>query len=256
MKTEAKIDSVKRPQIAAKLKGPGPGRYGLPSSVGYQEHDPTKSRKPAYPFGQRLGDGLVGKSRSPGPCYFVDSKMTRNGNGAGPQYSIYGRFKNLKEFKTPGPGAYSPEKVLPQGERNPPKHSFMSRTRYRRCDSYPASNAYMLPSLFGPDVKTKKSAASHSMTGRSKTGGFSEDLSRTPGPARYPATDPASYSNHRNGPSYSMLPRRFLPEDKTQKPGPGAHRPEAVNLHKKHSPKFSMSGRHSEYTVPMIINEN
>ena len=50
-----------KPIIAAKLRGPGPGRYGLPSTVGYVAHDFTKHRKPAYPFGQRLGESFVSK---------------------------------------------------------------------------------------------------------------------------------------------------------------------------------------------------
>lgn len=37
--------------------GPGPGRYGLPSTCGFTSHDPTKRKNPAYSFGQRLDDG-------------------------------------------------------------------------------------------------------------------------------------------------------------------------------------------------------
>ena len=39
---------------------------------------------------------------------------------------------NLDTFKTPSPGAYSPEKVHPQGERHAPAYSMGSRTRYRK----------------------------------------------------------------------------------------------------------------------------
>ena len=34
--------------------GPGPGRYGLPGTVGANGHDFTKHMKPAYSFGSRL----------------------------------------------------------------------------------------------------------------------------------------------------------------------------------------------------------
>lgn len=34
--------------------GPGPGRYGLPSTCGYISHDFTKWKSPAYSFGSRL----------------------------------------------------------------------------------------------------------------------------------------------------------------------------------------------------------
>ena len=36
--------------------GPGPGRYVLPSGVGYVKHDPSKRVYPAYSFGQKLSD--------------------------------------------------------------------------------------------------------------------------------------------------------------------------------------------------------
>ena len=36
------------------ITGPGPGRYGLPATVGYSTHDPTKKKAPAYSFGARL----------------------------------------------------------------------------------------------------------------------------------------------------------------------------------------------------------
>lgn len=36
------------------FKGPGPGRYALPSTCGYNKHDITKWMNPAYSFGQKL----------------------------------------------------------------------------------------------------------------------------------------------------------------------------------------------------------
>ncbi|XP_055334621.1 outer dense fiber protein 3-like isoform X3 [Paramacrobiotus metropolitanus] len=36
--------------IAAKLKGPGPGTYLLPSAIGWRNHNPTLKRCPAYTF--------------------------------------------------------------------------------------------------------------------------------------------------------------------------------------------------------------
>jgi len=51
---------------------------------------------------------------------------------------------------------------------------------------------------------------------------------------------------------YSLLARRFVPGDKTIKPGPGAHYPEHVNINKKSVPNYSMGIRHSEYITPFI----
>lgn len=39
--------------------GPGPSRYCLPQCVGYNGHDTTKLRMPAYSFGQRLESSRV-----------------------------------------------------------------------------------------------------------------------------------------------------------------------------------------------------
>lgn len=36
------------------ISGPGPGRYALPSTVGFEAHDATKKTDPAYSFGRRL----------------------------------------------------------------------------------------------------------------------------------------------------------------------------------------------------------
>jgi hypothetical protein len=47
------------------------------------------------------------------------------------------------------------------------------------------------------------------MTGRSKTGGFSEDLAKTPGPGHYKVTPPDTVKQ--NAPKYSMLSRNHMP---------------------------------------------
>jgi hypothetical protein len=50
------------------------------------------------------------------------------------------------------------------------------------------------------------------MTGRSKTGGFSEDLAKTPGPGHYKVTPPDYVKQ--NAPKYSMLSRNHMPGGK------------------------------------------
>ncbi|CAK8692727.1 unnamed protein product [Clavelina lepadiformis] len=239
------------PVIAAKLRGPGPGRYKLPSTCGFKGHDFTQNMKPAYSFGKRLGNSFINDNKcSPGPMYCIESRFTRHGRDGTPHYSILGRPKDLNVFRTPGPGKYENEKVHPQGERHAPKHSMGSRTRYRKCDSYPASNSYGLPSLLGSKVINKASSASYSMTGRSLAGSFAEDLAKTPGSARYSIVDPNMY--RKRAPRYSMLARRYMPGDKTTKPGPGAHYPEMVSINRPRAPHFSTGIRHSEYITPLI----
>ena len=60
----------------------------------------------------------------------------------------------------------------------------------------------------------------------------------------------------RKAAEFSMLARRFVPGDKTKKPGPGTHWPEAVKIHKPSVPKYSMGVRHSEYITPLIENSS
>ncbi|XP_002157290.3 ciliary microtubule associated protein 1A [Hydra vulgaris] len=241
----------KGPIIAARETGPGPGRYALPSTCGYHNHDFTKKISPAYSFGHRLGD-LFKTDSSPGPGYMVNSAITRFGKDGTPKYSILGRAKDPKTFETPSPGAYSPENVHPPGERHAPAYSMAARTRYRKRDTTPAPNSYTLPTLLGSKIPDKAASAAFSMIGRSKTGGFDEDLSKTPGPGHYNTLDPSKIK--KKAPAYSMLGRSYMPGDSTQKPGPGAHCPEKVTANKRKAPSFSLGIRHSEYITPLIID--
>ncbi|TMS20133.1 Outer dense fiber protein 3-like protein 2 [Larimichthys crocea] len=104
----------KYPVIAGREKGPGPGRYGLPPTIGFVGHDFTKPTSPAYSFHSRMSDNMYCVDSSPGPQYHIDAKITRFGKDGTPAYSMLGRMKAEKElFHTPGPGAYSPEKAPP-----------------------------------------------------------------------------------------------------------------------------------------------
>lgn len=250
MATEEKGEKVV--QIAARERGPGPGRYGLPSMLGHQQHDCRRVRKPAYSFGHRLENSMFKKDCSPGPGYKVDPRITKDGVDGTPSYSILGRQKDTMSFKTPAPGSYSPEKVHPQGERYAPAWSCGARTRYRKRDSTPSPNSYSLPALLGSKIPNRYSSASFSMTGRAKTGGFAEDLAKTPGPGNYRTVDPLVYK--KRDPAYSMNQRSYMPGDSTQKPGPGAHSPEKVYINKPSAPNFSLGIRHSEFITPLIID--
>jgi len=244
-------DTKTKPIIAARERGPGPGRYGLPSTCGFTSHDSTKRKNPAYSFGHRLEDNMFKKDCSPGPGYFIDPKISRHGCDGNPSYSILGRQKDQNSFKTPSPGAYSPEKVHPQGERHAPAYSMAVRTRHRKRDATPSPNSYSLPALLGAKIPNKKASAAFSMTRRSQTGCFSEDLARTPGPGRYNTLEP--HVTKPKAPQYSILGRNNLPGDSTQKPGPGAHMPERVKVNGKSAPSFSLGIRHSEFITPLIV---
>jgi hypothetical protein len=233
------------------IAGPGPGRYRLPPCCGFRLHDPTKLTKPAYSFGKRLENSMFGKDISPGPVYFIDSRLSRHGKDGTPSYSILGRQRDLNSFMTPSPGSYCPERCHPQGEKYAPSYSMGSRTAYRKRDCVPSPNTYSLPILIGSKIPNKKASSAYSMASRPFTGSFAEDLAKTPGPCRYNATGPDIYTA--KSPRYTMLGRSYMPGDGTMKPGPGTYNPENVYLNKKQAPKISMGTRHSEFVTPLIL---
>lgn len=138
-----------RGPIAAMYSSPGPC-YGLPGLVGQREHDPrsvhfkgalpslickesaiepqvrlihsecdmesskTKPRQghDIYPtlkcFVTVTSISLIHSTVS-----FYNISLTSTGRDGTPHYSLYGRPKDFVSFRTPGAGAYSPEKVIP-----------------------------------------------------------------------------------------------------------------------------------------------
>eukprot|EP00111_Clytia_hemisphaerica_P009304 TCONS_00027313-protein len=229
--------NTKRPIIMAMFSGPGPacvGRLGLDNG-------------PKYSFGLKPGQRV--DAFTPGPAaYTVHDKSTRFGSDGSPKYTLHSRTKQGNSFTTPGPAAYSTEKVKIFKQPTPPSYSFGSRTRFNKRDGSPAPNAYTVPPIFGSKTPTKRSAPAYVMTGRGRVGGFSEDLSKTPGPGTYKVNDPNSWK-HR-APSYSISGRFMMPGDSTQKPGPAHYSP-----HKQRSgtgPSFGV--RHSEYTAPVLFS--
>ncbi|XP_017273899.1 outer dense fiber protein 3-like protein 2a [Kryptolebias marmoratus] len=247
----------KRPIISAKERGPGPGRYALPPTVGYVNHDFTKPSSPAYTFHSRMSSAMVSVDSSPGPRYYIGGKVTRFGRNESPSYSISGRGRRIgnkdEPFQTPGPGAYSPERVPPvNAQRRPPVYTIGTRTRYRSADPVPAPNSYTLPDLLGPQVPHKPSSASYSFSGRRVVGAPAEDLARTPGPGQYRSTNPDIYRQRQ--PSFSMQSRTKKAHHSSAVPGPGAYSPERTYGHLHKSSSFTMGIRHSEFVTPLMVH--
>uniref|UniRef100_A0A8C2SPA8 ODF3A protein n=1 Tax=Coturnix japonica TaxID=93934 RepID=A0A8C2SPA8_COTJA len=88
--------------ISAQFPSPGP-KYSIPGTTGYVGHSPTKNRAPAYTFRgtKRPAAGSCG----PGPCYFVEPAITRNGKYVVPGAHLQGR-PTTKTTVTPGPSEY------------------------------------------------------------------------------------------------------------------------------------------------------
>lgn len=96
-------ETIKRPQIGAMFRGPGPARYLLRGCTGYYQHDPSKNKAPAYTFGFKSNQFNLEVS-SPGPAYLVPSNVTKTGKEGTPRYSLAGRTYLNGSFKTPAPG--------------------------------------------------------------------------------------------------------------------------------------------------------
>ncbi|CAG5866623.1 unnamed protein product [Menidia menidia] len=247
----------KRPIISARERGPGPGRYALPPTVGYMNHDFTKPSSPAYSFHSRMSSAMVSVDSSPGPRYHVGANVTRFGRMDMPSYSISGRGRQIgnkvEQFQTPGPGAYSPERAPPlTPHRRPPSYTIGNRTRYRSVDAVPAPNSYSLPNLLGCQVPHKPSSASYSFSGRSAVGGPTEDLAMTPGPGKYSSINPDIYRQRQ--PSFSIQSRTKKPNYVSGVPGPGTYSPERIHVHLPKPPSFTMGIRHSEFVTPLVVH--
>ncbi|KAI6661134.1 Outer dense fiber protein 3-like [Oopsacas minuta] len=239
------------PIIAAKERGPGPGRYVLPSSCGFAKHDNTKKQNPAYSFGQRLDNLNHWNDASPGPVYWINPKVTRHGLGEARTHSMLTRQQSQKIFQTPAPGTYYPEKVHPPNEQSAPAFSMRARTRMCTTAATPSPNSYTLPNMLGQKVPNKKASHAFSICSRVSNGGYADDFSGTPGPGSYQPVPPSITA--KKAPAYSIQSRTNQVADNTKKPGPGTYSPEHVRLNKKKAPVYSMSIRHSEYITPLML---
>uniref|UniRef100_A0A1I8JHK6 SAP domain-containing protein n=1 Tax=Macrostomum lignano TaxID=282301 RepID=A0A1I8JHK6_9PLAT len=144
-------------------------------------------------------------------------------------------------------GAYKPESTNKEVYSRAPAYSFgLRHHQSQRVHAGPHAGQDFARS-------EKKAAPSYTLVGRSKVGGFHEDLQKTPGPGAYSVV-PAGRYRH-NPPAYSLTSRNSMPGDSTTKPGPGAHSPE-TNFYrmKRAAPAFSFGIRHSQYKGEFITD--
>ncbi|KAM5178924.1 protein CIMAP1C isoform 4-T4 [Callospermophilus lateralis] len=84
------------PIIMAMIKGPGPAKYLRPSCTGYIDHDTSMFQEPAFTLHRRHSEKRITDICSPGPCYFLDPKITRFGMSSCPQVPMEERISNLR----------------------------------------------------------------------------------------------------------------------------------------------------------------
>ncbi|XP_006898090.1 PREDICTED: outer dense fiber protein 3-like protein 2 [Elephantulus edwardii] len=224
----------------------------LPSTISCVQQDSTRVVNTAYSVLQRPREAFPDDA-SPGPVYFLDPKVTRFGRSCTPAYSMQGRGKSRGLEVTPGPGAYSPEKVPPVRQRTPPAFTLGPRLRPQPLDtSVPAPNAYVLPSLWGMQIFIKPSSPSFTVLGRTPPIRPPQDPAEMPGPGQYNSPDPNAYRLRQ--PAFTMLGRPRAPRLPDATPGPGTHCPEQVTVHKARAPAFTMGIRHSKRATTMATN--
>lgn len=242
-----KPDNSGKLPIQARIRGPGPARYNLPTAFGINNVDVTRRHSPAFTFGSRSWSF---KSDSPGPAYALDPLMFTRGKEHKPAYTFGIRPKTpVNRNITPSPAAYNTD-VAPLWERKAPHYSISPRNKKRAIDDVPSPNSYMLPSTIGCKVPHQKGGISVSIYPPREKYGYAEDLAKTPGPAKYNPYSPNLIK--RQSPQYTIVGRNFAPEPNISSPGPGEYSPQNVTSHLEQSPRCFIGVRHSEFVLPSI----
>jgi len=226
--------SQRRGPIAAEFQGPGPAAVALPSTIGKNTSESTKGRAPSFSFGVRYEQ--TKSSPGPGPGQYNVARLHYKGKDDGPAPSLSGRPRESKQDFTPAPGAYSPEKGIKFVNESSPSYTFGAKVQNEKPDNKPAPNAYSLPPALGTGL-----APAFSMSGRGRVP--IDERVLNPGPGQYESGCQDQYKAR--SPSYSISGRTHIPTDQTQKPGPGAHSPEKINLEA--SPAHTFGVKHSPY---------
>ncbi|XP_026243635.2 protein CIMAP1C [Urocitellus parryii] len=240
------------PIIMAMIKGPGPTKYLRPSCTGYVDHDTSMFQEPAFTLHRRHSEKWITDICSPGPCYFLDPKITRFGMSSCPQVPMEERISNLRLCPNPSPCHYNLEKICPPGERRAPQFAFGYRCPFRVLDPNPAPNQYQLPVSLGPNNPVQRAAPCYSLNSSNKNWFYKEDVARGPGPAMHARPEPSIYQNR--SPIYSMARRFAYPLDHTLRPGPGSHNVQEVTVHKPRMPSFTMGVKHSPNLCPLVTD--
>ncbi|KAJ3167362.1 Outer dense fiber protein 3-like protein 2 [Geranomyces variabilis] len=202
--------------IAARLKGPGPAAYTLPSTLGMNAK--TLKRAPAYSFGVKIQYERPDPRETPGPNVFFP-QTTRVGRSHGPAFSLQGGYKKgpsraaegageiAGELDTPGPGKYNPAYVASR-EPKAPAYSMGGRRSADKKNENPGPAQYNVAATLGlhPAI-TMSAAAAFSI----KPPRPFKLESNSPGPAAYSSLDPAKIK--KSSPAYSLGARWHTPAD-------------------------------------------
>ncbi|XP_072206990.1 ciliary microtubule associated protein 1A-like [Excalfactoria chinensis] len=216
--------------------------------LGYVGHSPTKDRAPAYTF--RGTKRPAAESCGPGPCYFVQPAITRNGKYVVPGSNLQGRTMTHTTV-TPGPSDYRTEAANRQIFHLPPIQSMAFRRELLQTGLRPGPGTYTLPRLMGPNTAYTSASPCYSARTRCQRGSYDEDLAKTPGPAALPKVAVDAYKTR--APAYTMAAQLKPGEGKAAKPGPADYSIGRVTLIKPQAPACTFGIHHSLYTTPLIV---
>ncbi|XP_048513047.1 outer dense fiber protein 3-like [Athalia rosae] len=234
------MDEKEKPKLSCAAKAsPGPA-YLLPSLVGYNGHDPSRYRCPAFTMRTRVGTNILGFG--PGPRYNIEGQ-TNYGVQKAPAYTIGFRDGGkMASCSGPGPGAYSPEKCPPMNHSvRPAAFSMKRRTNDHMSGDGPGPK-YLIPSCLGPKVPDKTATGAFSIAGRHGK----DHCDGSPGPAAY------------NNQNYNLVKRKLPAYTLASRlgsfnvgcgPGPRYY-PQYFGG--KNPPKFTFGVKHSECAPPAI----
>ncbi|XP_063180154.1 ciliary microtubule associated protein 1A-like [Chroicocephalus ridibundus] len=232
--------------ITAHFTSPGP-KYSIPGTTGYLAHNPTKARAPAYTF--QGAKCPLPDSCSPGPWYYIQPSVTRNGKYMAPAQHMCGLPK-IKTEVTAAPSDYCTDKADKHLYKCLLVQSMAFRHKAIKDDQMPGLGTYILPRLLGPNTAYTHANPCYSTAGKSKHNGFAEDLSNMPGPATFPRVELDLYKTR--SPTYTMGTRARPGGDPMVKPGLADYCLAKVTLIKPQAPAPAFRLRHSLYTTPLI----
>ncbi|NXO96426.1 ODF3A protein, partial [Certhia brachydactyla] len=235
----------RRGPILAEFNTPGP-KYWIPGTTGHRAHDPTKYRAPAYSF--RGTKCPTAASCSPGPKYFLQSYITKTGKQVAPSALVTARPHSKIEV-TPGPSDYTTDTAKRHVFYTAPANSMVSRPKDLKSFRTPGPGTYSLPRILGPNTVYTHAEPCYSMRWKSQHQSCFQDLANTPGPAAFNKVDMDVYKTR--APMYSMGIRTKL-AGKGVVPGPADYGPGELSAIKARDPAYTFGIRHSQYKASLI----
>ncbi|XP_040543447.1 outer dense fiber protein 3-like [Gallus gallus] len=233
--------------ISAQFPSPGP-QYSIPGTTGYVGHSPTKARAPAYTF--RGTKPPAAGSCGPGPCYFVEPAITRNGKYVAPGAQLRGR-PATKTTVTPGPSDYRTEAANRHVFKCPPVQSMAFRREPLRTDHPPGPGTYTLPRLMGPNTVYTSASPCYSVRGRSQRGRFDEEPCQDSGSCGAPQSACGCLQDQGARVHDGSPTKSWRGQSSEARAGRLQRRPGDAD--QAQAPASTFGIRHSLYTTPLIV---